>query len=87
MIQARGLPGSVSEGEREQRGVQMQTTSADKKTKFEFLHFLQPILTNDKTPAPKFERTANGLKVVWANGMEDLINFGDTKNILVRSGK
>lgn len=87
MIQARGLPGSVSKGDTEQRGVQLQTTSTDKKTKFEFLHFLQPIMVNDETPAPKFEKTANGLKIVWANGVEDLINFGDTKNILTRSGK
>lgn len=75
MIQARGLPGSVDKGNAEQRGVQLQTVSAGKETKFEFLHFLQPISTNDKTPAPKIERTANGLKVVWANGDEDSINL------------
>ena len=87
MIQARGLPGSVSDGDTEQRGVQLQTTSADKQKKFEFLHFLQPIMTNDKTPAPKFERTANGLKVIWANGNVDLIDFQNRKEIVVRSGK
>ena len=55
MIQARGLPGSVSNGDTEQRGVQMQTTSADKQKKFEFLHFLQPFkIETNKTPAPKF---------------------------------
>jgi len=74
-IQARGLPGSVDKGDAEQRGVQLQTVSIDKKTKFEFLHVLQPILTADKTPAPKIERTTNGLKIVWANGDEDLINL------------
>lgn len=87
MVQARGLPGSVSEGDTEQRGVQLRTTSAEKVKKFEFLHFLQPIPANDKTPAPKFEKTANGLKIMWANGVEDLINFGDAKNILTRSRK
>lgn len=87
MIQARGLPGSVSKGDTEQRGVQLQTISADKQKRFEFLHFLQPVLVNDKTPSPKFEKTANGLKVIWANGIIDVINFTDTKNILMRSGK
>ena len=87
MIQARGLPGSVSEGDTEQRGVQLQTTSAEKSGKFEFLHFLQPVPANDKTPAPKFEKTATGLKIMWSNGVEDSINFRDSKNILVRSRK
>ncbi len=87
MVQARGLPGSVSDGDTEQRGVQFQTTSAEKVKKFEFLHFLQPIPASDKTPAPKFERTATGLKIMWANGVEDSINFADTKNILTRTRK
>lgn len=75
IIQARGLPGSVDKGDAEQRGVQLQTVSQDKQTKFEFLHVLQPILTGDKTPAPKVARTANGLKISWANGDEDSINL------------
>jgi hypothetical protein len=75
MIQARGLPGSVDKGESEQRGVQLQTVSTEKQTKFEFLHFLQPILITDKTPQPQIEKTAKGLKVVWANGDEDLVNL------------
>jgi hypothetical protein len=75
MIQARGLPGSVDKGGSEQRGVQLQTISARKETKFEFLHFLQPVLTEDKTPAPKIEATTNGLKIQWANGDEDAINL------------
>lgn len=75
IIQARGLPGSVDKGDAEQRGVQLQTVSKDRQTKFEFLHVLQPILSSDKTPAPKIERTANGLKIAWANGDEDLINL------------
>jgi len=74
-IQARGLPGSVDKGNVEERGVQLQTVSTDKKTKFEFLHVLHPILTADKTPAPKIERTANGLKIIWANGDEDSVNL------------
>lgn len=87
MIQARGLPGSVSEGVSEQRGVQLQTTSAVKEKKFEFLHFLQPVVVGSKTPAPKFEKTANGLKIIWANGNEDAIDFQDTKQMLVQNGK
>ncbi|MCW5959334.1 MAG: DUF4962 domain-containing protein [Pyrinomonadaceae bacterium] len=87
MIQARGLPGSVSEGVSEQRGVQLQTTSAVKEKKFEFLHFLQPVVVGSKTPAPKFEKTANGLKIIWANGNEDVIDFQDTKQMLVQNGK
>jgi hypothetical protein len=75
MIQARGLPGSVDKGNAEQRGVQLQTISSGKETKFEFLHVLQPVLTADKTPVPKIERTANGLKIVWANGDEDSVNL------------
>lgn len=84
MIQARGLPGSVDKGDAEQRGVQMQTVSIEKQTKFEFLHVLQTILSNDKTPAPKVERTTNGLKIVWANGDEDVIVLRGTKRSIER---
>ena len=87
MIQARGLPGSVSKGDTEQRGVQLQTTSVEKKTKFEFLHFLQPVSADDKTPAPKFEKTATELKITWASGVVHSINFADAKNILTRTKK
>ncbi len=87
MVQARGLPGSVSQGEAEQRGVQLQTVSAEKQKKFEFLHFLQPVLANEKTSAPKFERTASGLKIIWANGSEDVIDFQNTKKMLVQNGR
>ena len=84
MIQARGLPGSVDKGDTEQRGVQLQTTSINKQTKFEFVHFLQPIATNDKTPAPKIERTINGLKIVWANGDEDTLDLQNNERAVER---
>jgi hypothetical protein len=84
MIQARGLPGSVDKGDTEQRGVQLQTVSLEKQTKFEFLHVLQPILTNDKTPAPKTERTGDNLKITWANGDEDTINLQRSERSIVR---
>lgn len=89
MIQARGLPGSVSKGDSEQRGVQLQTVSTEKQTKFEFLHFLQPIKVSEKTPAPKLEKTTKGLKVVWANGDEDLINLqkGERSIEQIKNGK
>ena len=89
MIQARGLPGSVSKGDTEQRGVQLQTVSAQKQKKFEFLHFLQPILTADKTPVPKIEQTANGLKIIWANGDEDNIDLRSSERFIEqrRGGK
>jgi hypothetical protein len=88
-IQARGLPGSVDKGNQEQRGVQLQTVSTNKQTEFEFLHFLQPILTADKTPVPKIERTASGLKIVWSNGDEDLVNLrtGERSIERLRGGK
>lgn len=82
MIQARGLPGSVDKGEAEHRGVQLQTVSTGKHAKFEFVHFLQPILTTDKTPAPAIERTPSGLKIVWANGDSDAVNlFSNERSI------
>ena len=84
MIQARGVPGSVDKGDTEQRGVQLQTVSAEKHKKFEFLHVLQPVLTNDKTPAPQVERTAKGLKIVWANGDEDSINLQPSERSIER---
>lgn len=89
MIQARGLPGSVDKGDAEQRGVQLQTVSTEKQTKFEFLHVLQPLSANDKSSAPKVERTANGLKIVWANGDEDSINLKPNERVVERkrSGK
>lgn len=88
-IQARGLPGSVSKGDSEQRGVQLRTISAGKQTKFEFLHFLQPILVNDKTTAPKLEKTTQGLKITWANGDEDFINLQNSERSIEqrRNGK
>ena len=75
MIQARGLPGSVDKGDAEQRGIQLQTNSVEKSDKFEFLHFLQPILTTDQTPMPIIEKTTYGLKINWANGDEDRITL------------
>ena len=89
MIQARGLPGSVDKGDTEQRGVQLRTSSTDKQTNFEFLHFMQPIETNNKTPAPKLERTANGLKIVWANGDADTLDLrNDSRSVeRIRNGK
>jgi hypothetical protein len=88
-IQARGLPGSVDKGDAEQRGVQLKTVSSRKEIKFEFLHVLQPILTVDKTPVPKIERTANGLKIFWANGDEDSVNLriGERSIERLRGGK
>ena len=83
-IQARGLPGSVDRGDAEQRGVQLQTVSINRETKFEFLHFLQPILTSDKTPAPKVEKTANGLKITWANGDEDSLHLRSKERFVER---
>lgn len=89
MIQARGLPGSVDKGDSEQRGVQLQTVSTEKQTKFEFLHFLQPVLISDKTLAPKIESNTNGLKIIWANGDEDEINLRSAEKTIVqkRNGK
>ena len=87
MIQARGLPGSVDKGNTEQRGLQLQTTSAEKKQKFEFLHFLQPIMVDDKTPVPNFERTPNGLRIIWASGQEDLIDFQNSKQMVQGTAK
>ena len=89
MIQARGLPGSVSQGDLEQRGVQLQTVSVGKNDKFEFLHFLQPVLLSDQTAAPKLEQTVEGLKISWQNGDEDLIDLrGDIRSLeLRRNGK
>jgi hypothetical protein len=82
MIQARGLPGSVDKGDTEQRGVQLQIVSREKKTKLEFIHFLQPLLTGENKPAPKIQKTTDGLKISWANGDEDLINLrGATRSV------
>lgn len=89
IIQARGLPGSVADGETEQRGVQFQTVSAQKETKFEFLHFLQPILLSDKSAPPKITATANGLHIVWANSDTDLIDLRSDERFIEqqRNGK
>lgn len=89
MIQARGLPGSVDKGDSEQRGVQLQTISAEKQKKFEFVHFLQPIQIAEKTTVPKIETTVNGLKIKWANGDEDTINLRNLPLSIVqkKSGK
>ncbi len=72
MLLARGRPGSIEDGKIEQRGVQLQTAT-EKTAKLDFIHFLQPFVTADKTAAPQISQTSNGLKIVWANGGEDLI--------------
>lgn len=88
IIQARGLPGSVSQGDTEQRGVQLQTVT-EKNNKTEFWHFLQPMTTGETSPAPKIEKTADGLKIFWANGDEDVIKLqGGNRSIeRIRDGK
>lgn len=76
MIQARGLPGSVSKGDTEQRGVQLQTMSAQKETKFEFLHFLQPFLTNKAKNFSQVSALSNGekgLQIDWSNGDKEIV--------------
>ena len=89
MVQARGLPGSVSKGDTEQRGVQLQTVSLQKAAKFEFLHFLQPILLTGNQAETEITSTENGLKIDWKNGDFDLIDLrSKTKNIAkFRKGK
>ena len=83
-VQARGLPGSVDKGDSEQRGVQLQTVSG-KQSKIEFVHFLQPFLTPDKTPAPQIEKTPNGLKINWAKGDWDTINLTTPERSIERN--
>jgi hypothetical protein len=76
MIQARGLPGSVDKGDLEQRGVQLQTVSAEKQTNFEFLHFLQPFLMAESKNLPQVSALPNGekgLQIVWTNGDKELV--------------
>jgi hypothetical protein len=79
MIQARGLPGSVDKGDTEQRGVQLQTVSAQKQTSFEFLHFLQPFLTAEAKNLPQVSALSNGekgLQIAWANGDREFVLLG-----------
>lgn len=76
MIQARGLPGSVAKGDTEQRGVQLQTVSAQKATSFEFLHFLQPFLLTEAKNLPAISALADGaqgLQIKWLNGDRELV--------------
>ena len=76
MVQARGLPGSVDQGDSEQRGVQLQTVSAQKQTSLDFLHFLQPYTTEGENAAPKISALAGGakgLKIDWANGASEFV--------------
>ena len=76
IIQARGLPGSVSKGDSEQRGVQLQTVSANKQTSFEFLHFLQPFSLGETKNAPSVSALsgdAKGLRIDWANGDKEYV--------------
>jgi len=76
MIQARGLPGSVSKGDTEQRGVQLQTVSAEKQINFEFLHFLQPFLMNEAKDLPQVSALSNtekGLQIGWSNGDKEIV--------------
>lgn len=85
MIQARGLPGSVDKGNTEQRGVQLQTVSAQKQTKFEFLHFLQPFNVAEKNALPKvstLENNAKGLQINWSNGDTEYVFLNGKSGIL-----
>lgn len=83
MIQARGLPGSVDKGSSEQRGVQLQTTTTEKRTSAQFLHFMRPVFMSDKSTVPKFERTENSLKVIWPDGI-DIYDLRNSAMILER---
>ena len=87
MIQARGLPGSVDKGDAEQRGWQLQTTTATKQTKLDFLHFLQPFSISQKSVAPKISRGDNNLTIAWANGDEDFISLLAQARFVLRREK
>ena len=81
MVLARGRPGSIEQGEDEQRGVQLNTTTTEKQTRLDFLHFLQPFVSTTKSNAPSVStiENAKGLKIEWANGDEDFV-YLQTKN-------
>ena len=86
LLLARGRPGSIEDGESEQRGVQLQTV-AEKTTKLDFIHFLQPFSVANKIVAPQISQTADGLKIIWANGGEDLISLKSTEKFVERRTK
>ncbi|HEX8195215.1 MAG TPA: DUF4962 domain-containing protein [Pyrinomonadaceae bacterium] len=99
MLMARGRPGSIEQGTEEQRGVQLQTVTTEKREKIDFLHFLQPFAVNDKTSAPKISAVENGLKISWANGAEDFVSLktgarfverrrknGESKRLVLQNG-
>lgn len=87
MIQARGLPGSVDKGIAEQRGLQLQITTATKQTKLDFLHFLQPFSVSQKSDTPKVSRVDNNLIIVWTNGDEDFISLRPQARFVLRREK
>ncbi len=74
MIMARGRPGSVEKGKEEQRGVQLVTRSVDKAKEFEFLHFLQPVISSSSIPQVSLlNEKARGLQIIWASGDREFV--------------
>lgn len=76
MIQARGLPGSVSKGDTEQRGFQLQTVSKANENTFEFIHFLQPFNIENTKNLPQISALsdrAKGLQIIWENGDKEFV--------------
>lgn len=60
MVQARGLPGSVDKGTREQRGMQLRVSSKAETRMFDFVHVLVPFKTSEKGTLPSVTPTKTG---------------------------
>lgn len=77
VVMARGRPGSIEDGKKEERGLHLVTQSIDKVKEFEFLHFLQPVTSTQATPAgPQVslaEGEGRGLKILWPNGEQEFV--------------
>lgn len=75
MVQARGLPGSVDKGDREQRGIQLRVDSKDERTSFDFVHMLFPFKTaqTDSLPTISATKTGMGFRVSLPGGRTDTV--------------
>ncbi len=78
IVQARGLPGSVAKGDTETRGRQLQVSSIDDASKFEFLHILRPFRKGEEKRIPLIDRAYDGrwLSVKFNDGRTATVCLG-----------
>jgi hypothetical protein len=75
MVQARGLPGSVDKGDREQRGMQFRVGPKGEQTRLDIVHVLFPFKTSQASAVPIISavKGGKGFRVSLPGGRTDIV--------------